>query len=133
MLDPLFKKIFKFGITGGLGTVTNLILFFIFSDLAGFSPNPVSTGCFIICGTQNYFINHLWTFKTENENRKVSFSLWLKFMLSSVLGFFVNILVLNLLLHNFEWSYKVIPQGIGILFGMIFNFTISNFFVFKKD
>ena len=32
-----------------------------------------------------------------------------------------------------ELSLKVIPQGIGILVGMIFNFIFSNFLVFKNS
>ena len=32
-----------------------------------------------------------------------------------------------------QLSLQVIPQGIGILAGMIFNFIISNFYIFKKS
>ena len=128
----MLKKFLKFGVTGGLGTITNLSLFFVFSDLLGLNPTFVSVGCFLVACTQNYIINHLWTFKVENKEQGLSFGLWAKFLLASVFGLAINLTVLNLLINNFSWQYKVIPQGIGILVAMLFNFAASNFFVFKK-
>ena len=128
----MFKKFLKFGITGGLGTVTNLVLFFIFADCLQFPVTPVSIFCFVIAGTQNYLINHLWTFKAQNRGAKPSFSLWGKFMASSLVGLAINIAVLNLLLYLFTWPYATIPQALGILAGMGVNFLFSNFFVFRK-
>ena len=128
----MIRKFFKFAVTGGLGTISNLILFFIFADKIGFSPVLVSIGCFILCATQNYCINHLWTFKMENNGEKLSFFLWLKFILSSLVGFAINLFVLKFLLSVYDWQYKVIPQGIGILCGMIFNFMASLLFVFRR-
>ena len=129
----MLKKILKFGITGGLGTVTNLILFFVFADLLKVNPRIVSVCCFILCASQNYCLNHLWTFRVENQGQPLSVKLWLKFLSASLLGFLVNFAVLNLLLHFFEWKYTVVPQGVGILAGMAFNFLLSNFFVFNQN
>jgi len=129
----MFKKFLKFGITGGLGTVTNLVLFFICADKLKISPTPVSVFCFLIAGTQNYLINHLWTFKVESRGTKPSIHLWAKFMASSLFGLAINIMVLNLLLYFFSWSYTTIPQSLGILAGMGVNFLFSNFMVFRKN
>lgn len=126
------RKIIKFGITGGLGTVTNLALFFVFADLLKINPNTVNIGCFLIACTQNYIINHLWTFKIENNGIGLSFVLWCKFVFASLFGLGVNLLVLNVLLHFYEWKYLVIPQGIGILAGMILNYFFSTLFVFRN-
>ena len=118
----MLKKLLKFAVTGGLGTVTNLVLFFIFADKIGINPTFVSVFCFLIAGTQNYTLNHLWTFRAQEA----------KFLLASLVGLFVNLAVLNILLRVCDWPYKVIPQAVGILCGMVFNFIASNFFVFKK-
>jgi putative flippase GtrA len=124
-------KILKFGLTGGLGTVTNLVLFFIFADKLHYPDIAVNVACFIIAGTQNYFINHLWTFRAQCAE-KVSLKLWAAFMSSSVAGYAVNLGVYILLTRLLTWPYKVIPQAIGILAGMVLNFLFSNYFVFKK-
>ena len=47
MSYTMLKKIIKFGITGGLGTVTNLVLFFILADKLGINQNAVSVFCFL--------------------------------------------------------------------------------------
>ena len=128
----MLKKIIKFGITGGLGTVTNLLLFFILADRLGINQNVASILCFIIACTQNYILNHIWTFKVECNNTPLSVKLWATFLIASLLGLLVNIAVLNILTHCFEWQYKVIPQAAGILAGTVLNFISSNFFVFKQ-
>lgn len=131
-IPALFQKILKFGITGGLGTITNLILFFLFADLMKFPPLVINIFCFLVCSVQNYIINHLWTFKVENGDSKPSVKLWFKFFCGSLLGFAMNFSMLTLLIKNFSWPLYVIPQGIGILCGMVFNFLFSNFIVFRK-
>ncbi len=137
----MLKKIIKFAITGGLGTITNLVLFMIFADILHFEPHAVNVACFLISCTQNYCINHLWTFKVENNGEKLSVALWAKFLAGSLFGYAINFCVFSILLKNFDWhvslaqktySVQVIPQGIGILCGMVINFIFSNFFIFKN-
>lgn len=137
----MLKKILKFCITGGLGTVTNLALFYIFADCLHFHPNAVSAGCFLISCSQNYIINHVWTFRMENDGIELSFRLWAKFVAASLVGFTVNQTVLFALTRNFNWhfvflgtgrSFMVVPQAIGILCGMVLNFIFSNFIVFGR-
>jgi putative flippase GtrA len=134
-LQHVFKKetmlkMIKFGVTGGLGTISNLALFFIFADKLAFPDILTSVGCFIITGTQNYFINHAWTFRKQCAD-KPSIEHWFQFMSSSLLGLAINIGSYILLSRLLEWPYKVVPQAIGILAGMAVNFTIANSFVFK--
>ena len=128
----MLKKILKFAITGGLGTVTNLLLFFLLADMLHINATIASIACFFVACTQNYIINHIWTFKTESNCKRPSLQLWVKFIIASLIGLAINLAVLNILIHLIEWQYKVIPQAMGILAGMAFNFISSNFFVFKK-
>ena len=124
-------KFIKFAFTGALGTVTNLVLFFLLADLAKFPDIPVNIACFLLAATQNYFINALWTFKGQ-LTQKISLLQWYKFIISSLAGYAVNLVIYILLTRVILWSYKVIPQGIGILSGMILNYLFSSFFVFKN-
>lgn len=138
----MLKKIIKFAVTGGLGTVTNLVLFAIFADFLKLQPHAVNVFCFIVSCTQNYVINHVWTFKNENNGEPLSIKLWAKFLAGSLIGYAANFLIFSVLIHNFSWNFtimerelslQVIPQGISILAGMIFNFLVSNFLIFKKS
>jgi putative flippase GtrA len=128
----LLSVFIKFALTGGLGTLTNLFLFFIFADLLHLPEIPVSIGCFLIAVTQNYIINHRWSFKHHTANRKPSVKAWLAFTAGSLAGLAVNILVMQAVLARFLFPYKFIAQGIGIAAGMVINFIISNSIVFKK-
>jgi dolichol-phosphate mannosyltransferase len=132
LLNKNIKQFIKFGITGGLGTITNLLLFFIFADKLGFPEIQVSIACFIIAGTQNYIINHKWSFAGITGAKKLSIIKWLLFLISCLAGLLVNIAVMKLMIINFNLPYKFIAQAAGILFGMIINFLLSKFFVFRN-
>jgi dolichol-phosphate mannosyltransferase len=125
-------QMLKFAVTGGLGTLTNLALFFLFADIAKLNATAVSAGCFIIAGAQNYMLHHKWSFAENTGGTKPSFRKWLVFMASSLLGLAVNIGVLNFILASFVLPFKVIAQGCGILSGMIINFIAAKFIVFRR-
>jgi putative flippase GtrA len=128
----LISEFLKFGVTGGLGSVTNLTIFFLLVDKAGLPEIPVSILCFIIAGTQNYFLNHYWSFREHTENTDVSFKRWLMFLSGALLGLGINITVMYTIVTNFTLPYKTIAQACGIAAGMISNFLVSKFIVFRK-
>jgi dolichol-phosphate mannosyltransferase len=123
----------KFFITGGLGTVTNLIVFFLCADLLNLPEIPVSIGCFLVSVTQNYIINHLWSFKTHTAGRGLSVKRWGIFVVSSLLGLAVNIAVMKLVLLFWVLPFKFIAQALGISAGMVINFLFSKYAVFRKQ
>jgi dolichol-phosphate mannosyltransferase len=126
------KQVMKFAITGGLGTITNLALFFLLADIAELPVIPVSIACFIISGTQNYFLHHTWSFSQNTRGTPFSINKWLLFLSSALLGLMVNISAVQILLQNFTLPYKVIAQACGILAGMVINFITAKFVVFRR-
>jgi len=127
---PGLAEFFKFAVTGGLGTITNLVIFFLFADFLDFNEIHVSIGCFLIAATQNYFINHLWSFRRTIKNKSLSIKKWSLFIGASLLGLLINIIVMKLLLIYFDLPFKFIAQAFGIAAGMIVNFILSKFLVF---
>ena len=125
-----FKEFIKFGITGGLGTVTNLLIFFLCADVFNLPPVPVSVGCFIVSGTQNYLINHRWSFARNMDGTKPSVRRWL--LCASFAGLAVNIAVMTAIIKYGNPPYKFIAQAAGIAAGMMINFIFSKFFVFRR-
>jgi putative flippase GtrA len=122
----------KFVLTDGLGTVTNLAIFFLCADIAELPGIPVSVCCFLVAATQNYIINHKWSFKQNTGNEALSLKRWLQFIAASLLGLAVNIAVMTLVLKNVALPYKFIAQACGIAAGMIINFCFSKFAVFRN-
>jgi putative flippase GtrA len=128
----LIFEFIKFGITGGLGTITNLLIFFLLADLSKLPVIPVSIICFIIAGTQNYFLNHLWSFREYTDKTPVSVKKWFAFLSGSLLGLGINIGVMYTIVSNFMLPWKFIAQACGIAAGMVFNFFISKYIIFRK-
>jgi dolichol-phosphate mannosyltransferase len=130
--NNLIKQMLKFAATGGLGTVTNLVLFFLCADIANLPTIPVSIGCFLVAGTQNYYLNHKWSFSENMRGTALSIKRWLLFLCSSTLGLCINIAVMTIILQSIMPPYKVIAQACGILAGMIINFIMVKVVVFKE-
>jgi len=130
--DTAFDQFIKFGITGGLGSLTNLLLFFLFADKIGLPEVPVSIGCFLIAGTQNYIIDHKWSFANNTGNSRLSVRKWLFFLATALVGFLVNIFVMMFIIKNFDLPYKFIAQACGIVAGMMINFVFLKFIVFRR-
>ena len=115
-----------------MGTITNLLIFFLLVDLSKLPEIPVSIFCFIVAGTQNYFLNHLWSFREYTGKTPVSVKKWLAFLSGALLGLGINITVMYTIINNFTLPWKFIAQACGIAAGMVFNFIISKFIIFKR-
>jgi dolichol-phosphate mannosyltransferase len=122
----------KFSLTGGLGTITNLAVFFLCADTAGLPEIPVSVFCFLIAGTQNYIINRAWTFAGTGQKTPPSIKQWALFLCASLLGLAVNIVVMTFVIKYFSPPYKFIAQACGIAAGMILNFMLSKLLVWRE-
>jgi putative flippase GtrA len=131
--DTGIDQFFKFAVTGGLGTVTNLALFFGGADKLKFPEIPVSIFCFFIAATQNYAVNHKWTFRKNTVKEALSLKKWGQFIRVSLLGLGVNIILMEVILRHFVLPGKYIAQACGIAAGMIVNFSLSKFVVFKNQ
>jgi putative flippase GtrA len=130
--DTIAGQFVKFVITGGLGTITNLVIFFLCADVAHAPEIPVSVFCFLVAATQNYFINHRWSFRKYTADSAPSLRKWALFIAGSSLGLLVNIIVMKSILNAFPLPFKFIAQAGGILSGMVFNFICSKLVVFRK-
>jgi dolichol-phosphate mannosyltransferase len=129
---PALVEFIKFALTGGLGTITNLLIFFVCADKFGLPEIPVSIGCFFIAGTQNYIINHKWSFADKTEKSPPSIKQWALFLCASLLGLAINIVVMTLAIAHWPLPYKFIAQATGIAAGMAINFTLSKLFVWGR-
>jgi putative flippase GtrA len=127
-----FAQFFKFAFTGALGTITNLALFFLFVDILGLPPIPISIACFLISGAQNYIIHHKWSFVENTRGTPPSIKKFFTFIFFALLGLAVNIFVMNTMLKHIKLPYKTIAQACGILAGMIINFVTAKLIVFRK-
>jgi putative flippase GtrA len=131
MAKTLFRQLANFAVVGGLGTITNLVIFFVIVDLLGTPALTGSVLSFCVAVTQNYVFNELWTFNDDGNNRVTRKRLG-KFVLFSSLALGVNLALLQYLILNYEFRYYVIPQAAGIVAATIFNFASSRLITFRS-
>jgi putative flippase GtrA len=130
-LSPSLIQLVRFGLVGGLGTLTNLLLFFALVDRGGLAPLLGAVACFAVAVSQNYVLNEFWTFATAG-GANLSWSRYAKFVAASLVGLAVNAFVLAVLVRIHAFPLLVIPQAIGIAAGTAVNFLASRYFVFAR-
>jgi len=131
MTDLYQNSLIRFLLVGALGTVVNLIIFFVFADLLNSNANASSVIAFCVAVTHNYILNHTWSFENV-VNYNVNIKSYVKYVCVNIFGLVVNLIVLNLFLMQFNPDLKVTAQIFGVIVGTAFNFILSRFYVFKK-
>lgn len=120
----------KFAFVGGLGSVTNLAVFYVLSN---FSIHYMlnSCICFLIAVSQNYFLNALFTF----QSKELSLVQYISYVFANIFGLCINLCVL-FIFRNFifnELHFKdLLSQAFGVASAMIINFLLSKYFVFHR-
>ena len=131
-LGPTALQALRFAVTGGLGTATNLMLFYFLVDVGTLAPLLGAVVCFGVAVSQNYVLNELWTFATASS-AGLSLRRYGKFVAASLLGLAVSASMLWGLLQLYPFPLAVIPQAIGIAAGMALNYTVSRLVVFRRS
>lgn len=126
------NSLLRFLFVGALGTIVNVIIFFIFADNLNFNASISSIIAFCVAVTQNYILNHVWSFK-KFVNFQVNRKSYIKYVCVNIFGLIVNLIVLNLILMQFNPTIKATAQLSGVLAGTFFNFILSRFYVFNKN
>ncbi|WP_424729965.1 GtrA family protein [Methanoregula sp.] len=132
-IEELYENSFlRFLFVGALGTVVNILIFFILADTLHFDATFSSVVAFLFAVTQNYILNHVWSFKNI-VNFQVNRKSYFKYVCVNIFGLLINLLVLNLILLWFNPAIKTEAQLFGVLSGTLFNFILSRMYVFKKN
>jgi putative flippase GtrA len=126
------NSLLRFLFVGVLGTIVNIIIFFIFADYLNINANISSIIAFLVAVTHNYLLNHVWSFK-KYVNFQVNRKSYIKYVSVNIFGLIVNLIVLNLILVQFNPTTKATAQLFGVLAGTFFNFILSRFYVFNKN
>ena len=159
---PSIREMIKFATVGSLGMLTNLTCFtmmVIWTDVFLFEFDVMRAYEFLIdprkmemwlgascsftfAATQNYILNEFWTFN-KRPTRGLNHFRYLKFIGFSLMALGVNLFMLTISLEWLEiyWFpgglpegyWQLIPQLIGIFFGMFINFLSSKWIIFRKS
>lgn len=127
------SQFIKFGCVGLFGAFINLSIYYVLVRFAHTSVNVSSVLAFLIAVTNNYVINHMWTFGVENENKTINLQQYVYYFMGNIVGLMCNLAVLNWVILSIGQEAYLVGQGVGIFCGMTFNFAIAKKLVFLKQ
>lgn len=139
------KKIFNrqlilYMLFGGLTTIVNISVCFIFKSLLHVEDNISNTLGIIASILFAYFTNSRWVFNSEASTLKERFIEFSKFTLGRGVTMVLEIIGFFLLNSVFHLFYNVLGDNMAFLVNkciitvivIILNFFISKFFAFKN-
>ncbi len=127
---PKLTRFLSFGFVGATGAIVDLLMFLLLLR-AGFTAWPAAVVAIWCAMTSNFVLNRKLTFA------RVERSWWrdyLAFCLSCLVGAVVNAGVRVGLISSLAWfaAHAWGAAGLGILSGLVFNFSLCERFVFRN-
>ncbi len=94
-----------------VGVFSNVSLYFLFIVLVwvGLNPLLVAGFCYIVGLVQSYFINRMWSFKSESSHKDDL----IRFLFSYGVGFVATIVILAILT---QWMRPEVAQILNVIF-----------------
>ncbi|MBS0472424.1 MAG: GtrA family protein [Proteobacteria bacterium] len=136
-IEPLLRSRFlRFGIVGAGGFVVDtgvLSLLHYGLKLDPYTARLISILCAM---TFTWWGNRQLTFAAHAvRGVGAAAAEWLKFVAANAVGAVMNYGVYTLLVRVAPWptSNPIVATGVGVLAGLLFNFTLSKRFVFRAD
>ena len=128
----LIRQIVIYGIVGLNGFLINLSIFSISRFILKFGPNISSILAFLIAVVANYSLNRRWTFNSPG-NQRIRFNKGLiKYFFANLLGLGITLSALNAGIYFFGDQHSFYAQIVGVMLGMVSNFIISKFMIFRR-
>tara|TARA_E500000331_G_scaffold358197_1_gene423342 strand:+ start:8361 stop:8732 length:372 start_codon:yes stop_codon:yes gene_type:complete len=120
-------KLFKFIIVGFSGLFIDFGLTFLCKEKLFFNKYISNSIGFIFAATSNYFLNRIWTFKSENPEIMLEFSL---FFFVSIIGLLINNSILWLIHNKIGINFYFAKFG-AIVVTTLWNFFANYYFTFQ--
>ena len=122
--ENLLIQIFKFVIVGGIATLIDFILLFVFKELIHLQVIVSNTLSFCISLIYNYIASVKWVFDVNRDkDPKKNF---LIFLIFSIIGLAINDFIMYLLINKLStFISKIIATAIV----MVFNFITRKIFL----
>ncbi|WP_161787454.1 GtrA family protein [Endozoicomonas numazuensis] len=133
LLNKLFllgHRLTKFGMVGASGFLVDMGVYTLLGQLLGI-PHLVARGCsYWVAASWNWFWNRTFTFSHVPKERKLK--QWSKYLTMCLVSFFPSWGSYYVLTEfvPFFMEYKQLALAMGVMAGMLFNFTIASVFVF---
>lgn len=138
----LASKFLRFGVVGGLGMPVNLAALAVAKEWLGLHDLLAWFFGFLAAVTFTWWGNRTFTFhEHKSTGHSGILAEWARFFLTNSFGAAANWVVYALLLWWVPWPLGLMRESlraypalcVGVLVGLIFNFTLSKKLVFRSD
>jgi len=124
--QEVFFKFIKFGIVGFSGLVLDFGTTWISKERLKIQKYIANAMGFTLAATSNYYLNRVWTFKSENPEIAIEFS---QFLIVSLIGLAINTLILWLIVTKLKFNFYL-SKVFAIMVVMLWNFFANLYFTF---
>lgn len=125
-LHALIFKFVKFGMVGFTGMIVDFGITYFFKEILKIQKYIANAAGFIIAASTNYFLNRIWTFKSNNPHIGLEF---LHFFIVAILGLAINSFVLWLFTSKKNLNFYF-AKLLAIIVATLWNFVANLIFTF---
>jgi len=125
--NDVIKKFIKFCIVGFTGLIIDFSTTYLSKEIIKIQKYISNAIGFTIAATSNYFLNRIWTFRSDNPEIVWEYS---KFLLVSLIGLGINTLILWILVSHFKKRFYL-SKLFAIFIVTIWNFFANLIFTFN--
>jgi hypothetical conserved membrane protein len=125
------RSLFLFAVSGGVGFLIDASVYYVSAHIFNFYISKIISFMFAVFFT--WMFNRSITFKGYVKKGSI-FIEFMKYLSSMTLGGLMNYLTFILLMNEYDLIklYPVIGIACGSVVGMISNFILSKFLIYKK-
>lgn len=124
--EIFIRKFIKFVMVGFSGLFVDFGFTYLFKEKLKIQKYVSNAFGFIIAATSNYYLNRVWTFRSENPEIFIEFT---EFFLISLIGLAINTLILWLIVSYLKWNFYL-SKLFAIAFVTLWNFLANAYFTF---
>lgn len=126
------KRISKFGVSGGVSAISNIVILFILSNFIGLWYLTASVISFIISSLLNFYMQKKWVFGDNNHDHIDVVRQMMYFYIMAIINIIINIALMYAFVDYFG-IYYILAQAITLIILASLNFFCYGRFIFKKN
>ncbi|MHB1389915.1 MAG: GtrA family protein [Thermoleophilia bacterium] len=123
------KQFSKYCVVGVSGFVLNLMIYGVLVEYVHLHYLVGATVSFSVAVTNNFVLNKYWTFGNPDGDLMTQVG---RFFVVSVSSLILNLLILRLLVEDFDMNNKVTAQAIAVMFVTGLNFLGNKLWSFRQ-
>ena len=122
----LLATLMRFAVSGGLATVTHVVVFVVLVEWLGLRPVLAATPAFVLALLVSYGANYHWTFAANGPHRLML----PRFVAVALIGLALNLLITYSVvdLAGYWYGYALL---LVVLIVPLLTFTLSRVWVFR--